>query len=102
MPRVHIAAADGSTKEWRSTVLPRYARMTRQIEALITGAYLAGTNTHRVKRALAALFGGAVGKGVVSRTLRPRCGRLLRRRIAEQAMAEGANRLGCLEQARPG
>jgi len=44
--------------------------MTRQVEALIAGAYLSGTNTRRVKRALAALFGGAVGKDVVSRTWR--------------------------------
>ena len=44
--------------------------MTRQVEALIAGAYLAGTNTRRVKRALAALFKGAVGKDVVSRVWR--------------------------------
>jgi transposase-like protein len=37
---------------------------------LIAGAYLAGTNTRRVRRALAALFRGAVGKDVVSRTWR--------------------------------
>jgi len=30
--------------------------MARQIEALIASAYLAGTNTRRVKRALGALF----------------------------------------------
>jgi transposase-like protein len=65
-----LAAPDGGTQEWRSTVLPRYARMTRQIEALIAGAYLAGTNTRRVKRALGALFRGTVGKDVVSRTWR--------------------------------
>jgi len=70
VPRARMAAADGSTKEWRSASLPRYARMTRAVEALIAGAYLAGTNTRRVKRALAALFGGAVGKDVVSRTWR--------------------------------
>jgi putative transposase len=40
------------------------------VEALIAGAYLAGTNTRRVQRALAALFRGAVGKDVVSRTWR--------------------------------
>jgi putative transposase len=51
-------------------VLPRYARRTRQLEALIAGAYLAGTNTRRVQRALAALFRGAVGKDVVSRAWR--------------------------------
>ncbi len=31
---------------------------------------LAGINTRRVKRALAALFGGAMGKDIVSRTWR--------------------------------
>jgi len=70
VPRARLAAEDGSTQEWRSTALPRYARMTRQVEALIAGAYLAGTNTRRVKRALGALFKGAVGKDVVSRTWR--------------------------------
>ena len=70
VPRARMAVADGGTEEWRSAALPRYARMTRQVEALIAGAYLAGTNTRRVKRALAALFGGAVGKDVVSRTWR--------------------------------
>jgi transposase-like protein len=44
--------------------------MTRQVEALIAGAYLTGTNTRRVGRALGALFRGAVGKDVVSRTWR--------------------------------
>jgi len=70
VPRARMAAEGGGTQEWRSTTLPRYARMARQVEALIAGAYLSGTNTRRVKRALAALFGGAVGKDVVSRTWR--------------------------------
>ena len=70
MPRARLRAGDGATREWRSAVLPRYARMTRQVEALIAGAYLAGTNTRRVGRALGALFRGAVGKDVVSRTWR--------------------------------
>ena len=42
----------------------------KRAEALIAGAYLAGTNTRRVKRALSALFEGAVGKDVVSRAWR--------------------------------
>jgi transposase-like protein len=70
VPRGRVTAEDGGTREWRSAALPRYARMTRQVEALIAGAYLAGTNTRRVKRALGALFKGAVGKDVVSRTWR--------------------------------
>jgi putative transposase len=70
VPRGRLTAETGGTREWRSAALPRYARMTRQVEALIAGAYLAGTNTRRVKRALGALFKGAVGKDVVSRTWR--------------------------------
>jgi transposase-like protein len=70
VPRARLAAENGGTQEWRSAALPRYARMTRQVEALIAGAYLSGTNTRRVKRALSALFAGAVGKDVVSRTWR--------------------------------
>ena len=37
---------------------------------MIAGAYLSGTNTRRVRRALAAAFAGPVGKDVVSRTWR--------------------------------
>ena len=70
VPRGRIPTAEGGTAEWRSAALPRYARMTRQAEALIAATYLAGTNTRRVKRALGALFKGAVGKDVVSRTWR--------------------------------
>jgi transposase-like protein len=70
VPRARLSAADGASREWQSAVLPRYARMTRQVEALIASAYLSGTNTRRVKRALGALFKGAVGKDVVSRVWR--------------------------------
>jgi transposase-like protein len=70
VPRARLVAEDGGTREWRSAVLPRYRRRTRQVEALIAGAYLAGTNTRRVKRALAALFKGAISKDTVSRVWR--------------------------------
>ena len=70
VPRARLAAMGGMTQEWRSAVLPRYGRRTRQVEALIATAYLSGTNTRRVQRALAALFRGAVGKDVVSRAWR--------------------------------
>ena len=70
VPRARLSGAEGTTREWQSAVLPRYARMTRQVEALIASAYLSGTNTRRVKRALGALFKGAVGKDVVSRVWR--------------------------------
>ena len=68
VPRARVGTAEGRTDEWKSKVLPRYARMTRQAEALIAGTYLAGTNTRRVRRALAALFKGAIGKDTVSRS----------------------------------
>ena len=70
VPRLRLSAPDGTRREWRSAMLPRYARMTKQVEALIASAYLAGTNTRRVKRALAALFKGAVSKDIVSRVWR--------------------------------
>ena len=47
-----------------------YQRRTRAADALIAGAYLAGTNTRRVRRALNAVFAGPVGKDVVSRVWR--------------------------------
>src|SRR5215207_3499249 len=70
VPRARLATPAGGTTEWRNTSLPAYQRMTRRAEALIAGAYLSGTNTRRVRRALGALFGGAVGKDVVSRVWR--------------------------------
>ena len=70
LPRARLAAADGKTAEWRSKGLRAYQRRTLAADAVIAGAYLAGTNTRRVRRALKALFGGAVGKDTVSRVWR--------------------------------
>jgi putative transposase len=70
VPRARLNNGDGTNREWRSEVLPRYARRTKQAEALIAGAYLSGTNTRRVRRALGALFKGAVSKDTVSRVWR--------------------------------
>ena len=70
VPRARLAREEGGTAEWRSKGLRRYQRLTKRAEALIAGAYLAGTNTRRVRRALSALFDGAVGKDVVSRAWR--------------------------------
>jgi putative transposase len=70
VPRARIAAAGGATSEWTNVTIPVYQRRTRRADALIAGVYLAGTNTRRVRRALAALFGGAVGKDTVSRVWR--------------------------------
>ena len=68
VPRARLVQPDGGTTEWKSRALRAYQRRTLAAEALIAGAYLAGVNTRRVRRALTALFGGAVGKDIVSRT----------------------------------
>ena len=71
VPRARLTdGKEDGQREWRSRALRRYQRRTQRVEALIAQAYLAGTNTRRVKRALRTLFGGAVGKDVVTRTWR--------------------------------
>ena len=70
VPRARLNIAEGKTSEWKSTALRAYQRRTKQAASLIAGAYLAGTNTRRVRRALAAVFGGAISKDTVSRVWR--------------------------------
>src|SRR5439155_23342031 len=54
--RARLDTAEGKTTEWKSKALRAYQRRTKQADSLIAGAYLAGTNTRRVRRALAAVF----------------------------------------------
>jgi transposase-like protein len=70
VPRARLNTPEGGTREWKSQALRAYQRRTLAADALIASTYLAGTNTRRVRRALAALFGGGVGKDTVSRTWR--------------------------------
>jgi transposase-like protein len=70
VPRARLNTPEGRTTEWKSQALRAYQRRTVAADALIASCYLAGTNTRRVRRALAALFGGTVGKDTVSRTWR--------------------------------
>jgi putative transposase len=70
VPRARLNTPDGKTTEWKSQALRAYQRRTLAADALIASCYLAGTNTRRVRRALGALFGGAVGKDTVSRVWR--------------------------------
>ncbi len=58
VPRARLVGADGRTSEWRSASLRAYQRRTKGADALIAGAYLSGTNTRRVRRALAACSPG--------------------------------------------
>jgi len=62
VPRARLNGSDGKTTEWKSQALRSYQRRTLAADALIASTYLSGTNTRRVRRALRALFGGAVGR----------------------------------------
>jgi hypothetical protein len=65
VPRARLNGAGRKTTEWNSQVLRAYQRRTLAADALIASTYLTGTNTRRVRRALKALFGGAVGHKAV-------------------------------------
>jgi len=63
VPRARLVGADGETTEWKSKVLRTYQRRTLVADALIASAYLAGTNTRRVRRALKAARMSSAGSG---------------------------------------
>ena len=68
VPRGRIVDPDGTSREFRSEALPRYARRTRQVDEAILGAYLGGANTRRIRKALAPLLGEEhLSKSAVSR-----------------------------------
>lgn len=68
VPRARVRSAQGALQEWRSTVLPRYQRRVRAVDAAILGVYLSGGNTRRVQAALRPLLRGVpLSKSTVSR-----------------------------------
>ena len=68
MPRARVRTADGAPTEWRSELVPRYQRRSERVDEAILGVYLSGTNTRRIKGALAPLLrGGPLSKDAVSR-----------------------------------
>jgi putative transposase len=68
MPRARMEAADGRRGEWQSRIIPRYQRRTERVDEAILGVYLSGTNTRRLRGALAPLLRGApLSKDAVSR-----------------------------------
>ena len=70
IPRGRVLLEDGSTEEYRSQIVPRYARRTREVDEAILGAYLAGVNSRRIKKALAPLLGEEhLSKSAVSRVV---------------------------------
>lgn len=67
MPRARVMTSEG-TAEWRSALVPRYQRRSERVDEAILGVYLSGTNSRRIKGALAPLLrGGPLSKDAVSR-----------------------------------
>ena len=70
IPRGRVILEDGSSEEYRSQIVPRYARRTREVDEAIVGAYLAGANSRRIKKVLAPLLGEEhLSKSAVSRVV---------------------------------
>lgn len=68
LPRARIEDVRGQSREWHSRMIPRYQRRTERIDEAILGVYLSGTNTRRLRGALAPLLRGApLSKDAVSR-----------------------------------
>ena len=68
MPRARLEGEDGRRREWRSAIISRYQRRTERVDEAILGVYLSGTNTGRLRGALAPLLRGApLSKDAVSR-----------------------------------
>ncbi|HEY6358717.1 MAG TPA: IS256 family transposase [Vicinamibacterales bacterium] len=68
LPRARLQQPDGTTTEWHSRAVRRYERRTELVDEAILGVYLSGTNTRRIKGALAPLLrGGPLSKDAVSR-----------------------------------
>ena len=70
IPRGRLDRNDGTTAEFRSEILPRYARRTRRVDDAILGVYLAGGNTRRIRKAMAPLLGEEnLSKSAISRVV---------------------------------
>ena len=66
MPRGTLFAPLG-TREWTSTLVPRYQRRLREVSEAVVATYLAGGNTRRLRGALALLKAAPLSKSAVSR-----------------------------------
>ena len=71
VPRARLRDEEtGETKEFRSELLPRYARRTREVDEAILGTYLSGANSRRIRKALKPLLGEEhLSKSAVSRVV---------------------------------
>lgn len=57
-------------REWQSSLVPRYQRRTREVDAALLGLYFGGVNTRRVKQAIRPLLKNSpLSKSSVSRVI---------------------------------
>lgn len=69
LPRATVVGPTGR-REWQSGIAPRYARRAGDVNAAVVATYLAGTNTRRMRGALAPLLKDApLSKSAVSRVV---------------------------------
>jgi len=70
MPRAKIFTPDGKEREWQSTMIPRYARRCRSVDAALMGLYFGGVNTRKVKQAIRPLLRDSpLSKSSISRLI---------------------------------
>ena len=70
VPRGRLHGEDGTTAEFRSEALPRYARRARAVDEALLGAYLGGANTRRIRKIMEPLLGTShLSKSAVSRVV---------------------------------
>ena len=68
VPRAILNQPAAQGREWSSRLLPRYQRRMVEIDQALVAAYLAGTNTRKLKGALAPLLRAtAMSRSTVSR-----------------------------------
>lgn len=68
VPRGLLFGIQGESREWNSRLLPRYQKRLAEVDEAVLSCYLAGTNTRKIKGALAPLLSGAgLSRSTVSR-----------------------------------
>jgi putative transposase len=69
-PRGKIFVGNGELEEWESTMLPRYARRCKEVDAALIGMYLGGVNTRKVRQAIRPLLKNSpLSKSTISRLI---------------------------------
>lgn len=91
IPRARLDDGQGGTAEHRTGIVRRYQRRTERVNEAILSCYLGGTNSRRIRKALAPLLGGThLSKSAVSRVvakLKDRFEQWARRELSGEAVS---------------